>query len=88
VKVKVKVHPNSSKEKIVKVSDKELEVWIKEKPVNGKANAYIKKFLKKELGVKCEVVGLTKETYKTTKRDLKFVEYLAYEVLYSRGKLK
>ncbi len=55
MKIKLKVHANSSQEKASKVSDKEYEIWIKEKPIDGKANSYIEKFLKKELNFKGKV---------------------------------
>lgn len=47
MKIKIKVHANSSNEKIDKLNDLEYEIWIKEKPIDGKANAYLEKFLKK-----------------------------------------
>ncbi|MBI2043662.1 DUF167 domain-containing protein [Candidatus Pacearchaeota archaeon] len=47
MKIKVKVHANSSQEKINKINDKSYEVWIREKPIEGKANAYLIKMLKK-----------------------------------------
>lgn len=47
VKIKVKLHPNSSQEKIEKINDDEYEMWIKEKPVDGKANIELIKTLKK-----------------------------------------
>lgn len=45
--IKIKVHTNSKKEKIVKISEKEYGIWIKEKPIDNKANKYLEKFLKK-----------------------------------------
>ena len=50
IKIKVKLHPNSSREKIEKISDLEYSVWLKEKPVDNKANIRLVKILKKELG--------------------------------------
>jgi len=48
MKIKVKLHPNSSQEKIKEIEkDKEYEVWIKEKPINRKANIYLEKLLRK-----------------------------------------
>ncbi|HOC97032.1 MAG: hypothetical protein BWY36_00752 [Candidatus Diapherotrites archaeon ADurb.Bin253] len=48
MKVKIKLHPNSSQEKIKEVEkDKSYEVWIKEKPIDGKANKELIKILKK-----------------------------------------
>jgi uncharacterized protein (TIGR00251 family) len=52
MKLKIKVHANCSREKIKKLSEKEYEIWIKAKPVDGKANLALEKFLKKELGFK------------------------------------
>ena len=48
--MKLKVHANSSQEKIEKISDDSFEVWIKEKAVDNKANKYLEKFLKKYFG--------------------------------------
>ena len=50
MKIKIKLHPNSSQEKIEKISDEDYEVWIKEKPIDGKANVELCKILKKYFG--------------------------------------
>ena len=47
MKIKLKVRPNSSQEKIVKINGNELEIWVKEKPINGKASYKAEKMLKK-----------------------------------------
>jgi uncharacterized protein (TIGR00251 family) len=48
MKLQIKLHPSSSQEKVKEVvKDKEYEVWIKEKPVEGKANEELVKTLKK-----------------------------------------
>lgn len=48
MRIYIKLHPNSSQEKIEEVEkDKEYEVWIKEKPIDGKANEELIKVLKK-----------------------------------------
>jgi uncharacterized protein (TIGR00251 family) len=47
MKLHIKLHPNSSQEKIEKLSEAEYEVWIKEKPIDGKANEELIKILKK-----------------------------------------
>ncbi len=47
MKISIKLHPNSSQEKIVKISKDEYEIWIKEKPIDGKANEELIKALKK-----------------------------------------
>jgi len=56
MKIKIKLHPNSSKEEIKQISEKEFEVWMKEKPVDNKANLelikMLKKYFKKEVEIK------------------------------------
>jgi uncharacterized protein (TIGR00251 family) len=60
MKIKIKLHPNSSKEEIKKISDGEYEIWIKEKPIDGKANFYLEKFLKKYFRKPVKIIsGLT-----------------------------
>lgn len=57
MRIKVKLHPGSSQEKILKLGEGEYEVWIKEKPIDGKANKFLEKFLKKEIGFMGKVVS-------------------------------
>jgi len=47
MKIKIKLHPNSSQEKIVNISEEEYEIWMKEKPIDGKANEELITILKK-----------------------------------------
>ena len=47
MKIKVKIHPSSSQEKIERLGDNNYEVWLKEKPIEGKANKSLEKFFKK-----------------------------------------
>ena len=54
--MKIKLRPGSSQEKIKKISEEEFEVWISEKPIDGKANDYLEKFLKKYFGKKVKVI--------------------------------
>ncbi len=54
MKLNVKVHPNSSQEKIEETL-LGLEVWIKEKPIDGKANDSLIKILKKYLGKEVKI---------------------------------
>lgn len=56
MKLKIKLHPNSSREKIEKINGDSLEVWIKEKPIDGKANVALEKFLKKYFNKPVKVV--------------------------------
>ena len=56
MKLKIKLHPGNSREKIEKISDDSYEVWIKEKPINGKANYYLEKFLKKHFEKNVKII--------------------------------
>ncbi|MEA3399460.1 MAG: DUF167 domain-containing protein [Patescibacteria group bacterium] len=60
MKIKIKVHANSSQEKVKKIPENDIasskvsqgkqlwgEVWIKQKPIDGEANKYLENFLKK-----------------------------------------
>lgn len=59
MKFSLRVHANSSQERIEKTSDG-FEIWIKEKPINGKANTAIIKLFKKTLQKTIKIVsGLT-----------------------------
>jgi uncharacterized protein (TIGR00251 family) len=49
MKIKIKVHTNSSREKIRDIENDFFEVWIKEKAIDNKANKYLEKFLGKYL---------------------------------------
>ncbi len=55
-KLKIKTHPNSSQEK-VKETQEGLEVWLKEKPIDGKANESLVKILKKHLKKEVKIVS-------------------------------
>ena len=57
MKIKVKVHANSSQEKVLELDDGSFEVWLKEKAVDGKANLMLIKGLKKFLGKEVEIVS-------------------------------
>jgi len=54
--LKIKLHPNSSQEKIKMLKENEYEIWIKEKPVDNKANTklinLLKKHFKKDVKIK------------------------------------
>ena len=52
MKLKIKVHANSSKEEVKEING-ELNIWLKEKAVDGKANLMLVKILKKYFG--CDV---------------------------------
>lgn len=56
MKIRIKVHPNSSKEEIKQINKDKLEIWAKEKQVNNKVNLklikLLKKYFKKEVVIK------------------------------------
>lgn len=47
MKVHIKVHANSSQEKIERQAHTRFEIWVKEKPTDGKANDKVLKLMKK-----------------------------------------
>jgi len=57
MKVNVKLHPNTSKEQIKKISEKELEIWIKEKPIDNMANIKLIKTLKRYFNKDIKIVS-------------------------------
>ena len=61
-KLKIKVKPSSSKNKIVKMEDGTFKIWIKSAPEKGKANKELQKYLKKVTGTTVKITsGLTSE---------------------------
>ena len=44
MKIKIKLHPNSSQEKIIEISKDNYEVWLKDNPIDNKANKSLVKF--------------------------------------------
>lgn len=56
-KINIKLHPNSSQEKIEEIEkNKEYEIWIKEKPIDGKANIALEKILKKHFKKEVKII--------------------------------
>lgn len=56
-RIKVKLHPNSSQEKIVENDEKFYEVWLKEKALDNKANKALEKKLKKYFGKSVKIIS-------------------------------
>ena len=50
MKIKIKVKPNSSQQKIEKISEGEYKVYLKAVPEKGKANLELVKLLKGKFG--------------------------------------
>ena len=60
MKIKVKLHPDSSQEKIEKKAENRYEIWLKEKPIDNKANEKLIKILNKHFKTKVSIKsGLT-----------------------------
>jgi len=58
MKLSVKLHPNSSQEKIQEIEkEKSYEIWIKEKPIDGKANEELVKLLKKHFKKEVKLIS-------------------------------
>jgi len=57
MKILIKVHSNSSQEKILDLGENNFEIWIRKKPINGRANEYIEKLLGKYFNAKCNIVS-------------------------------
>jgi uncharacterized protein (TIGR00251 family) len=52
LKIKVKITPNARTDKVCGYIEKDiLKIKIKAKPIDGKANLYLIKYLSKELGI-------------------------------------
>lgn len=56
MKFKIKVHPNSRREEIQKLSEDEYKVFLKKSPIDGKANVELENFLKKEFKSKVKII--------------------------------
>jgi hypothetical protein len=56
----VRVKTNASKNLVEVIEEGKLRVWIKEKPIQGKANEAVLKILAEHFGVKPSVVVLIK----------------------------
>jgi len=57
MKIKIKLHPASSQEKVVNISEEEYEIWIKTNPIDGKANEELIKILKKHFKKPVEILS-------------------------------
>jgi len=55
--MKIKLHAGSSQEKIVYAGNGGYEIWIKEKPIDNKANLALERFLRKYFKKKFKVVS-------------------------------
>ena len=61
IKIKVKITPNARQDKICGYLEKDiLKIKIKAKPVDGRANSYLIKYLSKELDIPQSYFAITK----------------------------
>lgn len=58
--IKVKVFPASKKEELIKKSEDNFEIWVKEPPVMGRANRAVIEALAKYFGVAPAKIRLIK----------------------------
>jgi len=58
--VKVKVHPNSKKEKIQKLAESEFEIWVREKAENNLANGRVISAIAGHFGVSDSKIRVVK----------------------------
>ncbi|MEK7075567.1 MAG: DUF167 domain-containing protein [Patescibacteria group bacterium] len=56
--LKVKAHPKSKKRMLKKISNTEVEVWIHEEPIEGKANKAIIELLSEELEIPKSLISI------------------------------
>lgn len=78
MKWRIKVKPNSHIDKIEKVSDLEYRVHITAPPVDGKANAYLIKYLADFFAISKSSIKLQKglsSQYKTVELDISEDEF-------------
>ena len=56
-KIKIKIHPKSSKEEIKRINDDAYEIWIGEKAENNRANLSVVKALKKYFNSEIRIIS-------------------------------
>jgi len=57
MKIKIKVHSNSSLEKIMNLGENSFEIWIKQKPLEGKGNVVVERLLGEYFNNKCKILS-------------------------------
>ena len=61
IKIKVKITPNARQDKICGYLEKDiLKIKIRAKPIDGKANSYLIKYLSKELDIPQNYIAIIK----------------------------
>jgi uncharacterized protein len=81
-KILVKVKTNSRQDMINFISGGQFKIKIKAKPINGKANVYLIKYLSKKLSISQKDIKIIKGSYSTNK--LLEITYLKMEEIIIR----
>jgi uncharacterized protein YggU (UPF0235/DUF167 family) len=81
VRVKVEAHPNARVERIALVGST-LRVWVRARPLDGRANAAIEQFLARALGLRRQQVQIV--TGATARHKLVDLDLADLEVLRAR----
>lgn len=72
--IKIKLHPNSKKQKLEKMTDEKYEIWVKSKAEQNLANLEMLELLSLELGIEKKKLRLISGHH----RPGKMVEVLKY----------
>lgn len=79
IRLTIQVKPNSSKDEIQIDKEGSLIIKIKEAPVDGAANAYLLKFLSKELNIRKSLIILEKGATSRFKKICLNIDQPAFE---------
>jgi uncharacterized protein (TIGR00251 family) len=80
------VKPGSSKDEISLDEDGNLFVKIKERPIDGAANAYLLKYLSKEFNIRKTAISIEKGTTSRFKKILLDIDQATLDLLLNRYK--
>lgn len=58
MKIKIKVKPNSNREELIKISEEEFIVYLKERAEKGEANVRLRNLLAKKFGVNAKQISI------------------------------
>lgn len=86
--VAVRVHPGASREAVSLAEDGSLEVWLRARPVEGKANAALVEVLAKQLGLRrrdVEIVSGLRSRQKVLRLGVSSLEELRRRVAGTSG---
>ncbi len=58
--IRVKVHPQAKRERIEQLDENAFEIWVREKPLEGKATDAVRRVLSQELGLSQQMIRLVR----------------------------